>query len=405
MRSLAPFFLPDGRRFLYSLAVPAGILSHGIYAGSLDSQAPKRVRDGGSMPAYANGHLLFVENNALMAQPFDVARLEVTGDAVPLGDQVQIGGGPQSSGTIAVSSSGVIAYQDGTNSKASLLWFDEDGRPQGTLSEPRGFGYPQLSPNGRQLAISIREDFTRNRDVWVYDTTRGSRTRVTDQDSDDFSPVWSPDGKQIIYTAPRDGDLNLYVHDFAAGGTDRRLLDRDGVEIPTSWSTDGQFILFQSQSPNADIFMLSMRDLKVEPFANSRFSEIAAKFSPDGRWIAYVSDETGLQEVYVAPVGRAAAKTVVSTDGGFGPRWRHDGKELFYIREDGTLMAVPIHVSAATVTAGQPRRLFQSTFTTRLQTPFDVTSDGRLLVMADVDDPMPQAITLIINWPASLRKQ
>jgi eukaryotic-like serine/threonine-protein kinase len=340
-----------------------------------------------------------------MAQPFDLGRLEVTGDATPLGDQVQVGGGPQSSGTFAVSASGLIAYQDGTNSKSTLAWFDAGGRPQGTISEARGFSYAQLSPDGRHLAVSIREDFSRNRDLWVYDTARGSRTRLTDEDSDEFSPVWSPDGTQIVYASirPDDRNLNLYVRNWGSDG-DRRMMDRDGVEIPTSWSSDGRFILFQSQSPNADIFMLSVPDLKVEPFVTSRFSEIGARFSPDGRWIAYASDETGRQEVYVAPTGRAGARKVVSPDGGFAPRWRRDGKELLYIRNDDTLMAVPIHAGAATVDLGPPRRLFQSTFQSRLITPFDVASDGRLLVVRDVNDPTPPAITLIINWPAGLKK-
>ena len=405
VRHIAPFFLPDGRRFLYSEAAPGGSVGRVIYVGSLDSAEPKKVRDGGSMPAYANGHLLFVEDNALMAQPFDVARLVVRGDATPLGDQIQVGGGPQSSGTFAVSSSGVIAYRDGTNSKSTLAWFDQNGSPQGTISEARGFGYAQLAPDGRHLAVSIREDYSRNRDLWVYDTTRGSRTRLTDEDSDEFSPVWSPDGTQIVYTTarPNDRDLNLYVHNWGTDG-DRRLMNRDGIEIPTSWSSDGRFILFQSQSPNADIFIVSVADLKVEPFATSRFSEIGARFSPDGRWIAYASDETGRQEVYVAPTGRVGARTVVSTDGGFAPRWRRDGKELFYVRNDDTLMAVPVHAGAATVDVGSPRRLFQSVFQSRLIAPFDVASDGRLVVTRDVVDPTPPAITLIINWPAGLKK-
>jgi serine/threonine protein kinase/Tol biopolymer transport system component len=407
LRHMAPFFLPDGRRFLYSVTAPAGNLGRAVHVGSLDAAEPKKIRDSGSMPAYANGHLLFVEDNVLMAQPFDLAQLVVTGQAVPLGDQVQIGGGPQSSGTFSVSQSGVIAYQEGTNNKSTLAWMAQDGTQQGPSGEVRGFSYAQLSPDGRHLAVSIREDVTRNRDLWVYDTTRGSRTRLTDDDSDDFAPVWSPDGTQILYTTIRaaDRDLNLYIHNWGGDGADRRFLERDGIEIPTSWSSDGQSILFQSQSPNADIFVLSVRDMTVKPLIASRFSEAAGKFSPDGRWVAYVSDETGRQEVYVAPVGQPAARTVVSTDGGFAPRWRLDGKELFYIRSDNTVIAVPIQLGpAAAADVGRGRELFRDVFQSRLQTPIDVTKDGRLLVVRDVEDPAPPAITLVINWPASLRE-
>ena len=412
IRHTSPFFLPDGKRFLFSGSVVAGVVGAAIYAASLDSPEPKKIRDGGSMPAYATGHLLFVEDNVLTAQPFDPERLEVTGDSARLGDAILVGGAPASSGAFAVSPSGVIAYQSGNNSRATFVWLDQKGKQQGAQSETRGFGYPQLSPDGRYLVVSIRED-DRNRDLWVYDTVRGSRERVTDDASDDFSPIWSPDSRQIVYAAQRrtsgDENLNLYVRNWGTDGSDRRLLDRAGVEIPSSWSTDGRYILFQTQSPNADIYVLSLSDLTVTPFATSRFGETAAKFSPDGRLVAYVSDDSGRPEVYVAPVGNSAARVVVSTEGAGAPRWRHDGKELFYIRSDDTLMAASIRASSTTIDVGTTRPVFQSAFQGVIQglaslTPYDVTADGRFLVLRDVDEPLPPAITLIINWPAALKK-
>ena len=409
IKHISPFFLPDGKRFLFSGSVLAGIVGRTIYAASLDSPEPKKIRDGGSIPMYANGHLLFVEDNALVAQPFDLERLDVTGEGVRIGDEILLGGAPGSAGLYAVSA-GMIAYQSGVNNKSTFVWLDQRGRQQGAPSEARAFGYPQLSPNGRHLAITLREDLDRTRDLWVYDTVRGSRTRVTDNSSDDFSPVWSPDSTQILYTAMRrtegDDDLNLYVRNWGTDGSDRRLLERRGIEIPSSWSADGQFILFQTQSPNADIFMLAVSDLKVTPFATSRFGETAAQFSPDGRLVAYISDETGRAEVYVAPVGNATGRVATSTEGGSAPRWRRDGKDLFYIRGDGTLMAVSIGASATAIEVGTARALFQTSFQGLGQTaPYDVTADGRFLVLRDVDEPLPAAITLVINWPAALRKQ
>ena len=410
IRHAVPFFLPDGRRFLFSGSILSGVAGGTIYAASLDSPEPKKIRDGGSLPAYASGHLLFVEDNALMVQPFDPDRLETTGESTRLGDEISIGGAPGTSGLFAVSPSGMIAYQSGNNNRATFVWMDQTGKQQGPSSETRAFGYPQLSPDGRHLAISVRENLDRNRDLWVYDTVRGSRTRVTDDPSDDFSPVWSPDGRQIVYSAtrPAEGDtnLNLYIRNWGTDGSDRRLLDREGVEIPSSWSPDGRFILFQTQTPNADIFVLSVGDLKVTPFATSRFGETNAKFSPDGRLVAYVSDETGRPEVYLAPFGNAAADVAVSTGGAGAPRWRHDGKELFYIRSDDTLMAVSIRASATGIDVGMARALFQTAFQgLGLTTPYDVTADGRFLVLRDVDEPLPPAITLLINWPAALKKQ
>jgi Tol biopolymer transport system component len=410
IRHISPFFLPDGKRFLFSGSVLAGIIGRTIYAGSLDSPEPKKIRDGGSIPMYANGHLLFIEDNALMAQPFDLERLDVTGEGVRIGDEILLGGAPGSAGLFAVSA-GVIAYQSGVNNRATFVWLDQRGRQQGAPSETRAFGYPQLSPDGRHLAITLREDHDRNRDLWVFDTVRGSRTRVTDNPSDDFAPVWSPDSTQIVYTAMRrtegDNDLNLYVRNWGTDGSDRRLLVRPGIEIPSSWSADGRFILFQTQSPNADILMLSISDLKVTPFATSRFGETAAKFSPDGGLVAYVSDETGRAEVYVAPVSGAAGRVAVSTEGGAAPRWRNDGKDLFYIRSDDTLMAVSIRASATAIDVGTARALFQTSFQGLGLTTaaYDVTADGRFLVLRDVDEPLPAAITLVINWPAALRKQ
>jgi Tol biopolymer transport system component len=406
-RHIWPFFLPDGRHFLYSVSPPAGLLGRAIYAGSLDSGEPKKLRDGGALPAYANGYLLFVQDNALMAQPFDSGRLEVTGEATPLGDEVQIGGGPQSSGIFGVSPTGVIAYQSGANIKSTLVWFDHAGRQQGLPSDARGFSYVDVSPNGRQLAVSVREEVDRNRDLWIYDVARGSPTRFTDEPSDDFAPVWSPDGTRIVYASNREGvagDLDLYVRSWGEAGSDRRLLDRRGVEIPTSWSADGRFILFQTQSPNADIFRLSVSDSVVTPFANSRFSEIAGRFSPDGRWVAFVSDETGRSEVYVAPFDRAAARVPVSTEGGDSPRWRHDGKELYYARRDNTLIAVPIRSTAASIDPGAARELFQTAFV-GATAPFGVGSDGRFVVIREAEDRAVAAITLIINWPAGLGKR
>ena len=399
----APFFLPDGRRFLYSVTGSAGIVGRAVHVGALDSNERTKVRDGGSLPVYADGFLLFVQDDTLMAQRFDADRRELTGEVIPLADQLQVGGGPLGRGAYAVSQSGVLAYQASVNQKSALVWLDPNGKELGILSEPRGFGYPQLSPDERHVAVSLRDETSRNRDLWLYDTTRRVPTRFTDEPSDDFAAIWSPNGDRLVFARPGDSGLDLYEKASTGVSGERRLLDRVGHEIPTSWSFDGRFILFQTQSPGADIWIVSLADSSLRPFANTRFSETSAQFSPDGRWVAYSSDETGQPEVYVAPFGRTGSRVPISTDGGGSPRWRHDGKELFYIRNGSTLMAVEIRAGQTSIDVAAARPLFQTQFRSG-GVPYVVTSDRRFLVNRAVDDATPSPITLVVNWPATLSK-
>jgi len=254
--------------------------------------------------------------------------------------------------------------------------------------------------------VSMYDETTRTRDVYLFDTARGGQTRLTSGPSDDFSPAWSPNGDRLAFAGRRQGDrgLNLYTTNVSGTGGEKRLLDLDGVEIPTSWSPDERFLLFQTQSPGADIKILSLADGKVSTLVSTRFTEGSAQFSPDGRWVAYSSNETGQTEVYVLPFQRAGPRVPISTNGGASPRWRHDGKELFYIRGDNTLMAVAISLNATSLDVGAASPLFQSRFRSE-SFPYAVTSDGRFLVNRSVDDETQSGITLLVNWPATLRKE
>jgi Tol biopolymer transport system component len=402
----SPFFLPDGRRFLYSLAHAPSTSGETVYVGSIDSPERVKLIDGASLPAYANGFLLYVRDDTLMAQRFDADRLELSGEPMPLAEQLLIAGAPSSSGGFAVSQSGVLVFQAGRIEKSALVWFDRNGKELGTVSEPRGFSYVQMSPDQRHVAVSLYDDNTRTRDVWLYDTSRGVQTRLTYAPSDDFAPAWSPTGDRVVFAGRRAGDrgLNLYEKSLSAAGEEKRLLDRDGVEIATSWSSDGKFLLFQSQSPGADIFALPIEaESKPIPFANTRFTEASAQFSPDSRWVAYSSDETGRTEVYVAPFQRPGRREPISTAGGGSPRWSRDGKELFYIRGDNTLMAVSISLGES-LAVGASRPLFQARFR-NVALPFDVTSDGRFVVNRTVEDMTPSAITLVVNWPSAVTRE
>ena len=399
-----PVMLPDGRRFLYSVNTPGAGTGGTVYVGSLDSQERVKLMDGAYMPAYANGFLLFVRDETLMAQRFDAARLELAGEAMPLAERLLISGAPSNRGSFAVSQSGVLVHQAGLNVKSALIWVDRTGRELGSLADPQAFSYVQLAPDQRYVAVSVQEDSARNRDLWRYDTTRGERTRLTYEPSDDFSPVWSPNGDRLAFVGRRAGDQSINLYETASGtGGEKRLLDRAGVEIPSSWSPDGRFLLFQTPAPASDIMVLSIADAQVSSFASTRFTEGSAQFSPDGRWIAYSSNETNRTEVYVAPFGRTGPRIPISTDGGSSPRWRHDGKELFYIRGDNMLIAVAITLSESSVEVGAARPLFRARFKDGAFA-YAVASDGRFLVNRLADDVMPTPISLVVNWPEALEK-
>jgi Tol biopolymer transport system component len=263
----------------------------------------------------------------------------------------------------------------------------------------------QLAPNERHLAVSVYDDATRTRDVYLFDTARGGQTRLTSEPSDDFSPVWAPHGDRLAFAGRRQGDqaLNLYATNVSGTGGEKRLLDLDGVEIPTSWSPDERFLLFQTPSPGADIKVLSLADGQVSSLISTRFTEGSAQFSPDGRWVAYSSNETGRTEVYLLPFQRAGPRVPISTDGGGSPRWRQDGKELFYIRGDNTLIGVDIRAGETSIEVGAARPLFQTQFR-GATLAYAVTADGRFLVNRAVNNAIPPPITLVVNWPAALRK-
>ena len=401
----SPVFLPDGRRFLYALGAEERTTG-AVYVGSLDSSERVKLIDNALLPAYASGFVLFVRDDTLMAQRFDAGRLALDGEPMAVAEQLRVAGAPGASGVYAVSQSGVLAYQEGLIQKSALAWLDRSGRELGTLSEPRGFSYVQLSPDQRHLAVSVLDDATRTRDVYLFDTARGGQTRLTSEPTDDFSPAWSPHGDRLAFAGRRQGDrtLNLYATNVSGTGGEKRLLDLDGVEIPTSWSPDERFLLFQTPSPGADINVLSLADGQVSSLVSTRFTEGSAQFSPDGRWVAYSSNETGRTEVYVVPFQRAGPRVPISTNGGGSPRWRHDGRELFYLRGDNTLMAVAVSLSAASLDVGAASPLFQARFRSE-NFPYAVTSDGRFLINRSVDDEAPSGITLVVNWPATLRKQ
>ena len=420
-----PVFLPDGRHFLYFRGSEAPENS-GIYIGSLDAkpaeQSLKRLLSDTSQPAYVPpsdgrpGYVLFVRDRVLLAQPFDARRLELTGDPVPLAEQV---GSFQRYAYFSTSTSGAMVYRTGLGGISHLTWFDRQGRVLGTAGDPSAYDTISLSPDGTRAVVSRGDDPSNPsiETLWLVDFSRGTSTRFTFGSSSAILGAWSPDGSRIIYGSRSAGEYDLYQK-LASGVTGEDvLLKSTDDKWPTDWSRDGRFLLYQSagQAPagaKEDLWVLPLEgDKKPFLFEGTGPTSDNGHFSPDGHLVAYASDESGRNEVYVrtfSPVsaadsGNMGGKWLISTAGGNEPRWRGDGKELYYIAPDGTLMSVDISESPV-FRAGVPKPLFQAPPYSGYvsENHWDVTRDGQRFLFAEQDVQAP--FTVVLNWPSLLKK-
>jgi len=404
-----PYFLPDGRHFLY--LVRSSKQEHqGIYVGSLDTQEAKRLAPADLSMAYAPpGYLLFVREGILLAQPFDAGGLEFTGEAYPVAAHVWFDAG-FSYGAFSVSENGVLAYDPSGRSQASqIAWFDRAGKSLGSVGPPGVFLQPKLSPDNKRVAVQYNDHQTGTYDILLFDLSRGATSRFTFDPSNDQYPVWSPDGSRIVFASDRSGHFDLYQKPSSGAGQEEVLLKSSSNAFPTDWSKDGRFIVYQSPDPKTkqDVWILPLSaDRKPFPFLQSEFNEIQAQLSPDGRWMAYVSDESGNYEVYVRSFPTPSGKWPVSTHGGGLPLWRRDGKELFYIAADLKLMAVEVK-EGATFEPGAPKALFGTRFVSNLTGAhrYDVSADGqRFLMSTRVEETASTPITVVLNWTADLKR-
>jgi eukaryotic-like serine/threonine-protein kinase len=348
-----------------------------------------------------------------MAQPFDLGRLETQGEATPLVEGVSVFDGD--AGGFTVSTSGLLLYQSGTTGNQSrLLWRDRQGKELGKLGEPTGtINSLMLSPDGKRLAASVT-DGSGNNDLWIYDTARGAAARFTFDPATDRGPVWSPDGSTIYFSSNRRGRFGIFRKAVDGSGTEQFLLIGGGdalADSPQSVSPDGKLLLFfrQGEKTGTDLWVVPLtseqNQIKSEPrmFLQTAFIEQFAKFSPDGRWIAYQSNESGQNEVYAAPFPSPGGKRLISIGGGNHPRWRSDGKELFYATPDGQLMAVEVSARNETLDVGRVQRLFGGVITSQGWS-YDVSADGQKFVLVDGGASSLLPVTLLQNWPASLHK-
>ena len=408
----APFFLPDGRHFLYfAVGSQAGGPDdpNGVYVASTESSDRTLIFPEGSNAKYADGYLIFPRERTLVAQRFDPGRLTLTGDAVPIADQVSVGGLSGRTGAFSVSETGVLAYQAAAGEVHSqLVWFDRSGNQAGTVGNQADYGDLEFSPDRQQAAVSVLDPVKRTRDIYIVDVGRGARTRFTLDPTDEQTAMWSPDGSRLVFNARPKGYFDLYERD-ASGLSDEQVLVADTRnKTPVSWSPDGRSILYSTGAfvvGNSDLWLLSLDgDRKSTPFLRSPFNETYGRFSPDGRWVAYVSNETGSSEVYVTHFPGPSGKWPISTGGGTYPRWRADGRELFYVAPDGKLMAAGVNAQAGEFVVNGVRALFDIHPNVSGRYPYDVSADGqRFLVNMVVEAAAQSPITLVVNWAASLR--
>jgi serine/threonine protein kinase len=413
-RSSSPWFLPDGRHFLYNV-VQSGPDKDGIYVADIDSKNDakdaQRIAPANSNALYAPaGYLLFVRERTLMAQPFDASKARTTGDAVPFVEQVDPANRFISSYQFSVSQNGVLAYTAGgglDGGAIQLSWIDRSGKVVGTAGPPGSYSNFRLAPDEKRIAFDRPDPQSGSQDVWVMDLIRGVTSRLTFDPAVDNLPIWSPDGLRLLYPNNRTGVFDLYVK-AATGAGPEELLIKMGTTTGwgTHWSPDGRFILYQTPGVKTgqDLWIApQFGDRKPFPYLNSQFNESEGSFSPDGRWVAYVSDESGRDEVYVQAFPLSGAKFQISTGGGSEPNWRKDGTELYYLAADRNLMAVPVK-SGATLEAGVPKPLFPIAVTAQRHS-FAVANDGqRFLVSASAGGEKTVPITVVLNWQAALKR-
>ena len=415
-----PFFLPDGRHFLYFVvgSKARGVADpRAVYLGSLGPGEPARLLiEGGSNAKYASGHLIFIRDGKLMAQRFDPDRLELAGAAAPLVEQLQHAGLITTgvAGAFTLSDTGLLAYQTGSTVLSRLTWMDRDGREAGTVGEAADYADLALSPDGTRAAVSVMDPGTGTRDIWVFDIARGLRQRVTFDPGDDIAPVWSAvDAERLIFSSRRQGRTHLYETRLHGMAGDAVLFEDHLGKYAASVSPDGRFLAYVGGAGiirRSDVWVLPLAGgRKAAPLMESPFVESQPQFSPDGRWLAYMTNESGRQEVYVRPSSGDGAAQQVSTAGGAWPRWRRDTREMFYLAPDRTLVAVPVVYRGARLEIGAGRPLFK--LRTRPQARldaynYDVSADGRrFLVNSYLEQSTSAAINLVVNWPSSLKQQ
>jgi len=407
-----PDYLPDGKAVLFSAS---GTISSWINAQvsvqPIGTGERRSLVQGATQPRYApSGQLVFVQGGNLMAVPFNIERLEVTGAALPVLEGVMES---PSSGAAQydISATGSLVYVPGgdQSNQSTLVWVSRSGAEQPLAAPAHNYRYARLSPDGRQAAVTISEQEAQ---VWLYNLSRDTLTRLTFDGNMNVIPSWTPDGKRVAFESTKEGPGNIFWQLADGSGGLERLTIGENTEVPCSWSPDGKLLAFVEINPTTgyDIWVLRIGDRKAQPFLRTPFNDSAPEFSPDGRWLVYTSNESGRTEVYVQPYPGPGGKWQISADGGTEPLWNRNGRELFY-RSGDKMMAVDISTQPAFV-AGKPRILFHGPYvanTPPSSGPFyDVSPDGQRFLMLKSTEQVgaaPTQINVVLNWIEELKRR
>ena len=408
-----PHFLPDGRHYLcFTYCSGPG---NAIAVGSLDSKLLTILMPADSLPMYSPpGYLLFVKGNVLLAQSFDLSSLRLSGDVLPVAQDVAAEGeaGPTAYSRFTVARNGILAYVTGTGSTGSLTWFDRSGKSLGTVGDSGSFEEPAFSPDQKRLIFDWNDSPAGN-NLWMLDLTRNVRGHFSSSSTLEAAPVWSPDGSRVIFYSQRGPFADLYIKDATGAGADEPLLTSKFDKFPDDWSRDGRTLVYEliTQQRKIELWTLSLEDRKTSPYLQTGFDTVHAALSPDGHWIAYASNESGRLEVYAQsfPVP-SGGKYPISSGGGDEPQWRRDGKELFYETLDQKLMAVPV-TTGPTFQAETARLLFQThvdpgPLVVHGPRNFYVPStDGQKFLVYTITDAISSSpMTVVLNWNAGMGK-
>ena len=399
-------YLPGGRRFVYlvegSSETPGTEQGFAVYAGSLDSKDTQQVLATNGQVRYdPGGYLLFLRAGALVAQRFDAPSLTLSGEARPIMEKVRRN--TRYEGVFSLSREGLLLSMPGSSTEASqLIWMDRAGKDGDPVGKSVDYRVGRLSHDGTRIAASVQDPSTAKADIWVLDIARGTSTKLTFDPEDDVSPVWSLDDKKIYFTSRRQGRGDIFAKSSFGTGSEELIYESPGPDTMVSLSPEGQYGWIMSSvagKPARDIVRVALQDGKGEVFLGSPFDEFLPAVSPDGRWLAYVSDESGRSEVYVQTLSSDGGKWQISTDGGTLPSWTRGGRELIFQGRDNRLMRVDIQ-SGGGFQAGVPAALFDPrTRPNIVGRLWDVSSDGeRFLVNRSVDAPEVEPLTLIQNW-------
>ena len=405
-----PESLPGGKAVLFAAATAVTNWNTAqIAVQSVATGERRNLVQGGTQPRYAaSGHLVYVQGGSLIAMPFDPHRLTATGAAVPVVEGVLQS---PSTGTAqySISATGSLVYVPGgfQTTQSRMMWVSRNGSEQPLAAPAHAYEFPLASPDGRRVGVTILEQESQ---VWLYDVSRETLTRLTFEGSVNQSSIWTPDGKRIAFVSNKEGQLNIFWQLADGSGGLERLTTSEYLNAPMSWSPDGQLLAFSEVNPatGRDIWVLRLGDRKAQPFLRTPFDEGAPRFSPDGRWLVYVSNESGRNEIYVQSYPDQRGKWQISTEGGTEPAWNPNGRELFY-RTGDKMMAVDIATQPG-FAAGRPRMLFERQYQPSpvMRANYDVSPDGQRFLMLKPSEQAQAATTqinVVLNWFEELKRR